>query len=131
MPLAQLRATPEVGHFDLKGDKNVDVYYQWKLYFWGIKGMLAKPSDREAAVRPLIESVGGKLISYYVTTGAHDFQVTVEGDDSVAVMAALMAASAGGGVSNLQTVQAFTPAEFVEAQKKAGALTNSFKSAGQ
>ena len=97
----------------------------------GIKGMMANPSDREAAVKPLIEGMGGKFVSYYVTTGAHDFQLTVETDDAVSMMSALIVAGAGGGVTNLQTVQAFSTAEFMTAQKKAGSMAASFKSAGQ
>lgn len=96
-----------------------------------IKGMMANPSDREAAVRSLVEGMGGKFISYYVTTGAHDFQLTVESDDTVSLMAALIVAGAGGGVTNMQTVQAFSSADFMAAQKKAGALAGTFKSAGQ
>ncbi len=75
--------------------------------------------------------MGGKFISYYVTTGAHDFQLTVESDDTVSLMAALIVAGAGGGVTNMQTVQAFSSADFMAAQKKAGALAGTFKSAGQ
>jgi uncharacterized protein with GYD domain len=97
----------------------------------GIKGMMAKPSDREAAVRPLIDKMGGKFVSYYVTTGPNDFQLTVETDDPVSLMSALIVAGAGGGVTNLQTIQAFSTAEFLEAQKKAGAMAASFTSAGQ
>ena len=38
-----------------------------------IKGMLAKPENREEAVAKLFESVGGKLIGWYLTFGHHDF----------------------------------------------------------
>ena len=92
--------------------------------------MMAAPSDREAAVRPLVEGMGGKLISYYVTTGAHDFQLIVEADDAASMLPALIVAGAGGGVTNLQTVQAFSAAEFMEAQKKAGSMATSFKPMG-
>jgi uncharacterized protein with GYD domain len=34
-----------------------------------IKALTGAPEDREPVVRKLIESVGGKVISYYVTTG--------------------------------------------------------------
>jgi uncharacterized protein with GYD domain len=96
-----------------------------------MKGMIAKPSDRQAAVMPLITGSGGKLVSYYVTTGAFDFQLTVETDDVQGLMAALIVAGAGGGVSNMQTIQAFSAAEFMAAQKKAGGMAAGFKSAGQ
>jgi len=38
-----------------------------------LKGMLDAPEDREAPVRKLIEEAGGKVISFYVTTGETDF----------------------------------------------------------
>ncbi len=34
-----------------------------------VKGIPATPEDREPAVRKLIEAVGGKVISFYFTTG--------------------------------------------------------------
>ena len=38
-----------------------------------IKGMLAKPENREEAVAKLFKSVGGKLIGWYLTFGHHDW----------------------------------------------------------
>ena len=38
-----------------------------------VKGMLAKPENREDAVAKLFESVGGKLIAWYLTFGRHDW----------------------------------------------------------
>ena len=95
-----------------------------------IKGMLAQPSDREAAVRPLVEAGGGKMISFLVTTGETDFSMVIETDDLEGIMAALMVAGATSTVSNLKTVQAFTSAEFLAAQKRAGQIASSFKPAG-
>ena len=34
------------------------------------KRLLAAPEDREPAVRKLIEAAGGKVISFYFTTGS-------------------------------------------------------------
>ena len=34
-----------------------------------VKGMLAKPEDREVSVAKLFESVGGRLIKWYLTFG--------------------------------------------------------------
>ena len=94
-----------------------------------IKGMMAHPSDREAAVRPLVEAGGGKMISFLVTTGDTDFSMVVETDDLDGLLAALMVAGASGTVSDLKTVQAFTSAEFLSAQKRAGQIASSFKPA--
>ncbi len=95
----------------------------------GIRGMLASPSDREAAVKPLVEASGGKMESYHVTLGDSDFcmHVSVESADMEGLMAALIVAGASGGVSNLKTVQAFTSHEFMAAQKRAGAMVAKFK----
>ena len=38
-----------------------------------IKGMLAKPENREEAVAKLFKSVGGRLIGWYLTFGHHDW----------------------------------------------------------
>ena len=95
-----------------------------------IKGMIAAPSDREAAVRPLVEAAGGKMISFLVTTGETDFSMVVETDDLQGLMAALMVAGATDTVSNMKTVQAFSSADFLSAQKRAGQIASSFKPAG-
>lgn len=87
-----------------------------------IKGMLAKPSDREAAARALVAAAGGKLDSFFLTTGDNDFSMLVQSDNLPDILAALMAVSASGAVSGMKTVQAFTSAEFQAAQKRAGEI---------
>ncbi len=46
-----------------------------------IQGMIANPSDRAAAVKPLVEAAGGKMLSYYATTGETDFLMICEAAD--------------------------------------------------
>ena len=43
-----------------------------------IKGGLAKPEDRHAAISRLCEQAGGKLVSLYFTLGQYDFMVISE-----------------------------------------------------
>ena len=38
-----------------------------------VKGMLAKPENREEAVAKLFKSVGGRLIGWYLTFGHYDW----------------------------------------------------------
>ena len=76
------------------------------------KRLLDVPEDREPAVRKLIEEAGGKLISYYMTTGDSDFLLISEANESEAIIAPLMAFSAAGMFSNVATVRAWTAAEF-------------------
>jgi uncharacterized protein with GYD domain len=91
------------------------------------KGMIANPSDREAAARGLIETAGGRLETYYMTTGATDFTFTAVMDDAADLLAGLMAAASAGAISGVRTQRAFTAAEFMEIQKKAGGLAAGYK----
>ncbi len=94
------------------------------------QGMLASPSNRADAVRPLVEASGGKMLSYYMTTGETDFQMVVESTDGADIVPALMVAGASGTVSNLKTVRAYSAEEFMSAQQKAQSMAANFKAAG-
>jgi hypothetical protein len=60
--LAQLRAKAEDGHFSpAKGIEMSTFIISGSYSYDGIKGMMANPSDREAAVRPLVEVMGESL----------------------------------------------------------------------
>ena len=65
------------------------------------KALVAAPEDREPAVRKLIEGAGGKLLSFYFTTGDTDFMVISEANESESIIAAMLAAEASGTISNL------------------------------
>ena len=91
------------------------------------KGMIANPSDREAAARGLVEAAGGKLETFYMTTGATDFAFTAVIDDAADLLAGLMVAVAAGAISDVRTQRAFTAAEFMAIQKKAGSLAAGYK----
>ncbi len=53
-----------------------------------IKGLIEAPEDREPAIRKLVEAAGGKLVSFYFTTGDHDFMLVAEAPDAESLMAA-------------------------------------------
>lgn len=93
-----------------------------------MKGLLAKPSDREAATSALVAAAGGKMLSYYVTTGDSDFLMVTETNNLNDMLAALIVAGASGAVSGLKTVQAFSAAEFMDAQKRAGEIASKYVS---
>lgn len=95
-----------------------------------MKGLVAKPEDREAEVRKLIESSGGKLISYYMTFGEYDFLLITEVKSEEDILACVAVAGAGGGVSHMHTVTAITPAAAKRVLEKANKLAGSFRSAG-
>jgi len=92
-----------------------------------MKGMIAKPSDRAAATGALVATSGGKMESFYLTTGDTDFLMVVQSDNLSNMLAALMVAGASGAVSGLKTVQAFTSDEFTAAQKAAGGIAAKYQ----
>lgn len=91
-----------------------------------MKGMVANPSDREAATSALVTAAGGKLHDFYLVTGDADFLMVTETDNLSDMLAALIVAGASGAVSGLKTVQAFTSAEFTAAQKRAGEIAQKY-----
>lgn len=95
-----------------------------------IKGMVSEPSDRTAAIKGLVEKAGGKLIAVYMTTGANDVVVIADAPDGSDAVAAGMAAAASGAFTKLETVRAWTPAEFKAIQEKAGRVGAGFKPPG-
>src|SRR5262247_1057267 len=73
-----------------------------------IKGMLAKPENRQEAVAKLFQSVGGKLISWYLTFGRHDWLAIGEFPHEKAAASAILAAAAGGSLTDIETTVGMT-----------------------
>ena len=89
-----------------------------------IKGGLAKPEDRHAALSRLCEQAGGKLVSLYFTLGQYDFIVISEMPDAKAASVLAFVATGGGGIEGSETTQAFTTAEAREMLAAAGRITD-------
>lgn len=86
----------------------------------GLKGVLKEGgSKRVAAVKQLIESVGGKLEAFYFAFGDDDFFIIADGADNVSVLTSTLIANAGGGVK-VKTTVLLTPEEVDEATKMTG-----------
>lgn len=95
-----------------------------------LRGMLAKPEDREAAIRSLFAQSEGKLLAYYMTFDAFDFLIVSEGPfDDVATLT--LVAAATGGATDITTTLAMTSAEMREAFVRAGPVAAQFRPAGQ
>ena len=95
-----------------------------------IKGGLAKPEDRQAAISRLCEQVGGKLLNLYFTLGQHDFIVISEMPDAQAASVLAFVAAGGGGIENSVTTQAYTTAEAKTLFERAGKIAGSYKPMG-
>jgi uncharacterized protein with GYD domain len=96
-----------------------------------VKGMLAKPENREEAVATLFKSVGGKLVAWYLTFGHHDWLAIGEFPDEKAAAAAILAAAAGGSLSEIETTVAMTAKDAASTFESAGKAARSFRSAGR
>lgn len=96
-----------------------------------VKGLLAKPEDREQAVRRVIEGAGGKLVSLYFTTGDTDFTIISEAPDGETVIAGLLTAMGSGAVAGVTTVRAWTGAEFKAIAEKASKTAGLYRAPGK
>ena len=96
-----------------------------------VKALLGAPEDREPAVRKLIEDAGGKVISYYMTTGDSDFLLISEANGSEAIIAALMAFSAAGMISDVATARAWTAAEFKSIAERGAKAAKTYRPPGK
>ena len=99
-------------------------YYMYQASFtaeaWS--KMVREPQDREKALRPAIEKLGGKLIGYWMAFGDCDAVVIVQLPDNVCAAAASLAATAGGAVKSLKTTALMSIDESMQAMKKASAV---------
>jgi len=96
-----------------------------------IKGMLAKPENREEAVANLFKGVGGKLIGWYLTFGHHDWMAIGEFPNEKAAASAILAAAAGGSLSDIETTVAMTSKDAHATFESAGKAAKAFRSAGR
>jgi uncharacterized protein with GYD domain len=95
-----------------------------------VKGMVAKPENREEAVAKLCESVGGRLIGWYLTFGHHDWLTIAEFPDDKAAASAILAAAAGGSLTDIETTPAMTAKDAHATFVSAGKAAKAFRSAG-
>ena len=96
-----------------------------------VKGMLAKPENREDAVAKLFKSTGGKLIGWYLTMGRHDWLAIGEFPNEKAAASAILAAAAGGSLSDIETTVAMTAKEAHATFEAASKAAKEFRSAGR
>jgi uncharacterized protein with GYD domain len=85
-----------------------------------IKNMTAKPEDRSVAAGKLAKNMGGKLHSYFMCFGKHDFVAIMELPDDEAMAACALTVAAAGHVSHVLTTKLMAPDEAMKAMEKAG-----------
>ena len=91
-----------------------------------VRAMIHHPSDRSAATRALVESLGGTLVSFYWMQGHHDGFLISEVPDSVTVAALVAAVGSTGSITGLETHEIFDHDQQADVVHKAKAALDAY-----
>ena len=80
---------------------------------WG--KLVQRPENRQEALKPVIEQLGGQLLAWYYAFGEYDVMILVDVPGNVNAAAASMAVAAGGAVKALTTTPLMSPDEGFDA----------------
>ena len=97
--------------------------YCWTLLppeYWS--GVVNNPQNRAEAIRPMVESVGGKLEGLYFVVGEDAGYVIMESPDEVGLEALTIAVQASGAAKLVKTSVVLTAEKVVEAARTAGSV---------
>jgi uncharacterized protein with GYD domain len=84
---------------------------------WAVQ--VSNPQNRIDVVRSVIERLGGRLESGYLSFGDYDVVIIAERPDAISAAAFSLATSAGGALKAIKTTPLLTVEEGLEAMKKA------------
>ncbi|HYH93233.1 MAG TPA: GYD domain-containing protein [Candidatus Saccharimonadales bacterium] len=91
------------------------------------KAMIDRPSDRAAAGKALVESLGGTQEAFYWMQGTHDGFLISNLPDGVAASALAAAVSATGALAGIETHQIFDQDEQAAIVKQAAGALRAYK----
>ncbi len=83
------------------------------------KRLVKEPQDRRRITSEVIENLGGKVESAFLTFGDYDVVGVLSFPDEITAAALSMAMLAGGGIRKIKTTPMVSWEEGVEAMKKA------------
>jgi uncharacterized protein with GYD domain len=95
-----------------------------------VAAMIENPADREAAVRKVLESVGGRLECFYWMFGDHDGIAVVEVADSF-TMAGVSAAIRSTGTVSSETHELFSTNDIHQILETARVVRANFVEPGE
>lgn len=93
--------------------------------------MVQSPGDRSAAVRPLIDSLGGSLESIYWVTGGHDGILIADFPDTVSAAALSVTVGSTGSFKHLETHELLTQEQLGQVLSRAKDATRAYQPPGQ
>jgi len=91
------------------------------------KAMIEKPSDRSAAAKALVESLGGTQEAFYWMHGKHDGFLITNLPDGAAAAALAAVVGATGAIGGLETHQIFDHDEQATIVKRAATARKAYK----
>jgi len=91
------------------------------------QAMIDRPTDRPAAARALVESLGGRLEAFYWMTGEHDGFLIATYPDSISAAALSIAAGSTGALHGLATYEIFDGEAEARIVKAAQAARKAYK----
>ena len=112
------------------GKKNAFVHHVRLVFPFGREGNGRKAFGSLRSNQGLVEKAGAKFVAMYFTTGTNDVVLITEAADGADAVASGMAVAASGSISRLETVRAWTPAEFKGIAEKAAKVANAYAPPG-
>ncbi|HEY6690453.1 MAG TPA: GYD domain-containing protein [Rubrobacter sp.] len=82
--------------------------------------LVDNPEDRSVPVGQLAESMGGRLVSWYLSFGEYDGLLIFEAPDDATAGATVLAAARRGHLRATKTTPLFTAEEGMEMMRRAG-----------
>ena len=82
--------------------------------------LIKKPQDRAAVIGKVLEKLGGKLTSLYLSFGDYDVVGIYEAPDHVTAASFALAVGAGGACKAMKTTPLLSVDDGIAALKKAG-----------
>ena len=86
----------------------------------GISDLVQNPQNRLEAIRPVVERLGGRVVSFDYAFGDYDVVAIMEAPDNVSAAALAMAVGSGGALRDYKTTVLLSMEEAMEAMRKAG-----------
>ena len=104
-------------------------FFSYSSEAWG--RMINAPGDRTAALRQVLEPLGGSLEAVYWMFGAYDGIVIFDAPDPVSAAAVSLAAGSSGAFKHLETHELFTQDQLSETLARAKNATQAYRPPGQ
>jgi uncharacterized protein with GYD domain len=103
--------------------------YQAAYTAESLAAQIKDPKDRIEVVRPVFESVGGKILASGYPFGEYDVVAIYEAPDDVTAASLALAIAAGGALKSAKTTRLLSGEEWIAALKKAQTVSPGYKPA--